>query len=264
MNNLSQNPTVTPVRLSVERAVAIISLARTPVNAIDDSLLDALEAALSKVEQNDAIAALRIRSSEKVFCAGADLRMIGRRLGSREGAAAMVASVQRFHAVFDRIAALPVVTIAEIEGHALGGGLELALSCDLRIAAQEAKLGLPEANVGLIPGAGGTQRLTALCGIGIASRLILTGELITGKEAQALGLVQWSFPKEEFSQAATAIIDRVAKLSPHALRAAKECIRLAAPLNPAGLSAEIESIGVLMGHSDTAGRVSAFVSKSGA
>lgn len=263
MNDLSLKPAESSVRLSIDGAIAVLTLDRPPVNAIDDGLLDAIESALTKIEGDETVALLRIRSSQKVFCAGADLRMVAGRLGTGEGAAAMVRSVRRFHQVFDRLAALPVVTLAEIEGHALGGGLELALSCDLRIAAYEAKLGLPEASVGLIPGAGGTQRLTTLCGPGIASRLILTGEAIGGRDAPILGLAQWAFPKAEFAEGAAAIVERIAKSSPGALRAAKECIRLAAPLDPAGASAEIERIGILMRHPDTARRVGAFLEKNG-
>jgi enoyl-CoA hydratase/carnithine racemase len=252
-----------PVHLVVDGTVAVITLSRAPVNAIDDTLVGAVEAALAELERNDRLVLLRIRSSQKVFCAGADLRMIADRFGTDEGAAAMVESVRRFHAVFDRLAALPMVTLAEIEGHALGGGLELALACDLRIAAHEAKLGLPEVNVGLIPGAGGTQRLTALCGAGIASRLILTGEVVNGREAERLGFVQWSSPSADFAEATNGIVERIANLSPEAIRAAKDCIRLAASLNPKGLAAEIESIGILMNRPETARRVTAFVAKSG-
>lgn len=253
-----------PVHLIVEGPVAVMTLSRAPVNAIDDILTDAIEAALAELERNDRLAVLRIRSDQKVFCAGADLRMIAERFATEEGKTAMVASVRRFHAVFDRLAALPMVTLAEIGGHALGGGLELALACDLRIAAYEAKLGLPEVNVGLIPGAGGTQRLTALCGAGIASQLILTGEVVSGRTAEQIGLVQWSSTAADFTATVNAIVERIAKLSPDALRAAKGCIRLAGALNPAGAAAEIDGIGMLMRRSETARRVAAFVAKSGA
>lgn len=261
MNNQPTDLT-RPVHLAVEGSVAVMTLSRAPVNAIDDTLTDAVEAALAELEQNDRLALLRIRSSQKVFCAGADLRMIGDRFGTKEGAAAMVASVRRFHTIFNRIEALPMVTFAEIEGHALGGGLELALACDLRMAAHQAKLGLPEVNVGLIPGAGGTQRLTALCGSGVASRLILTGEVVTGQDAERLGLAQWSSASAGFSSAANAIAERIAKLSPGAIRAAKDCIRLAAFRSPTGFATEIDAIDALMRDDETARRVAAFLSKS--
>ncbi len=252
-----------PLHLAIEGCVAVMTLSRAPVNAIDDTLAGAIETALAELERNDQLAVLRIRSAQKVFCAGADLSMIADRFEAADGAAIMVESVRRFHIVFDRLAALPMVTLAEIEGHALGGGLELALACDLRVAAHEAKLGLPEVNVGLIPGAGGTQRLTALCGVGVASRLILTGEVVSGRDAEQLGLVQWSSASADFRAAANAIVERIAKVSPEAIRAAKDCIRLAVSLNPKGLAAEIGSIGMLMDRPETARRVAAFIAKSG-
>ena len=113
--------------------------------------------------------------------------------------------MRRFHDVYDLLAGLPVVTIAEIEGHALGGGLELALVCDIRIASYDAKLGLPEAKVGLLQGAGGTQRLTRLCGEGIAARIILSGDVVNGGEAERVGLVQWALEAPGFGQSAAAI-----------------------------------------------------------
>ncbi len=247
--------------LAIEGAVAVITLARPPVNAIDDAMLDALLEAAGQVADHGSLALLRIRSSRKVFCAGADLAMVGARVTSPTGAEDMMRSVRRFHEAYDRIAALPVVTLAEIEAHALGGGLELALACDLRIAAHEAKLGLPEANVGLLPGAGGTQRLTRLCGPGVAARLILTGELVGGAEAERLGLVQWSAPAAELREKADQIAQRVAGLSVEALRAAKGCIAIASAIAPEGVKAEIEGIGALMREPSTRHRVASFLAR---
>jgi enoyl-CoA hydratase len=105
------------------------------------------------------------------------------------------------------------VADAELGGAALGGGFELALSCDLRIAANEAKLGLPEVRLGLIPGAGGTQRLTRLLGKGLANRLILGAEVVDGATAHAFGLVQWSFPRADLSTRAAEVVKRIAALS---------------------------------------------------
>ncbi|MFG1346707.1 enoyl-CoA hydratase/isomerase family protein [Xanthobacter autotrophicus DSM 431] len=247
--------------LAVEGAVATLTLVREPVNAIDDAMLDALFEAFAQVAADPAIAVLRIRSAGKLFCAGADLALVGTRLDSPAGADDMVRTVRRFHEVYDRLAALPAVTLAEIEGHALGGGLELALACDLRIAAHEARLGLPEAKVGLLPGAGGTQRLTRLCGPGVAARIILTGELVGGAEAERLGLVQWAVPAAEVRGAADAVVARTAALSAAAIRTAKGCIGLVAALPEAGARAEIDGIGALMREPDTHRRVSAFLGR---
>ncbi|MEP9352681.1 enoyl-CoA hydratase/isomerase family protein [Xanthobacter sp. KR7-65] len=242
-------------------AIVTLTLVRPPVNAIDDAMLSELDAALASVAADATVALLRISSALPVFCAGADLAMVGARLADAHGAAAMTATTRLFHQVYDRLAGMPAVTLAEMEGHALGGGLELALACDLRIASHAARLGLPEAKVGLLPGAGGTQRLTRLCGPGVAARLILGGELVDGAEAERLGLVQWSAPAGEVRARADAVAARIADLSPESLRAAKACIALAAPVSPEGAAAEIAGIGALMGEAGTRRRVAAFLQR---
>ncbi|MBZ5529335.1 MAG: enoyl-CoA hydratase/isomerase family protein [Acidobacteriia bacterium] len=160
--------------VTVERRgrVGVVSLARAPVNALNEDLLAELDRAVEEISSDEEISVLHLRSEQKAFCAGADLALMQSCFAGPAGAEAMIEVVRRMQRVFERIEAAPLLTIAEIAGAALGGGLELALACDLRVAAQEAKLGLPEVQLGLVPGAGGTQRLTRLCGRGIASRLI--------------------------------------------------------------------------------------------
>jgi enoyl-CoA hydratase len=245
--------------LAVEGAIATVTLCRPPMNAIDDLMLAALLDAFAVVEADPTVSVLRIRSDQRVFCAGADLQLVGTRVGKPEGAAAMVETVRSFHRAFDRLAALSKVTIAEIEGHALGGGMEMALACDLRIAAHHAKLGLPEAKVGLLPGAGGTQRLTSLCGAGVAARVILSGDLLDGKEAERLGLVQWSAHAVDFAEVAREVATRAAGLSADALAIAKSCIRIADRMSPEGAEAEILGIGTLMMKPSTEKRVADFL-----
>lgn len=249
------------VDLAVQGAIATLTLCRPPMNAIDDAMLAALLAAFDEVEARPEVAVLRIRSDQRVFCAGADLRLVGTRVGKPDGAAAMVETVRSFHRAFDRLAALPKMTIAEIEGHALGGGLEMALACDVRIAAHHAKLGLPEAKVGLLPGAGGTQRLTTLCGSGVAARIILTGDLLDGREAERLGLVQWAAHAVDFAEVAREVADRAAGLSPDSIAIAKACMRIADPLSPVGAEAEIQGIATLMMKPGTAKRVADFLAR---
>lgn len=245
--------------LASEGSVATLTLHHGPMNAIDDGLLNELETAFDAVAANPAISVLRIRSERRVFSAGADLRMVAERLAKATGADEMKATVERFHCVYDRLAGLPVVTIAEIEGHALGGGLELALACDIRIASHDAKLGLPEAKVGLLPGAGGTQRLTRLCGEGIAARIILSGDVVNGREAERIGLVQWAFEAVDFGRSAAQIVTRTASLSPDAQAIAKSCIRLAVQEQSRGARAEIEGIRTLMCSDETRKRVAGFL-----
>jgi enoyl-CoA hydratase/carnithine racemase len=149
--------------------------------------------------------------------------------------------------------------LAEIGGAALGGGFELALSCDLRIAAAEAKIGLPEVKLGLIPGAGGTQRLTRLVGRGLASRLILMAETVDGTTAVQLGLVQWSCPRAEIASRATDIAQRIAALPRAALAAAKHCIAAAAECGRGGFSDELEATYHLQTDAETRERINAFL-----
>jgi enoyl-CoA hydratase/carnithine racemase len=247
------------IDLTADNGVAEITMSRPPVNAIDDAFMDTFEQRLDDLEQRSDVAIVVIRSNRRCFCAGADLSRIQGFFSEDDGAHQMVAYVRKFHALFDRIERLPAVTLAVINGPALGGGLEMALSCDLRIAAQSAKLGLPEARVGMIPGAGGTQRLTRLCGIGPASRLILTGEVVNGDEAERIGLVQWSVPDAQLEQRATELTERVQSLSAPALRAAKDC--MAAYFDPEadGYARELEKPLELMKTTEARERIEQFL-----
>ena len=154
---------------------------------------------------------------------------------------------------------LPQVTLAEIGGAAMGGGFEFALSCDLRIAANEAKLGLPEVRLGLIPGAGGTQRLTRLCGPALASRLILGAEVLDGATAAELGVVHWAVPRAELAQRATELARRIAGLPAAALAASKACIAAACQPGRGGYTDELEFTRSLLTNPETQKRVTAFL-----
>jgi len=203
---------------------------------------------------------LHVRSSQKIFCAGMDVEHIRslteRADGARRDGPADVAEFQR---AFARIERLPQVALIEIGGAALGGGLELALAADLRIASQHVKLGLPEAKLGLIPGAGGTQRLTRLCGRGVASRLILSGDVIDGVTAERIGIVQWSVEHEKLEAEAKAVAARIESLSSGSVREAKRLI--AAAFDPArdGYAEELEADRRLFETEDTRTRLAKFL-----
>jgi enoyl-CoA hydratase/carnithine racemase len=167
-----------------------------------------------------------------------------------------VAGIQRLYA---RIERLPQVTLAEIGGAAMGGGFELALACDLRIAANEAKIGLPEVRLGLIPGAGGTQRLTRLCGPALASRLILGAEILDGTAASELGVVHWAVPRAELAQRAAETARRIAGLPAAALAASKACIAAAGHKERGGYTDELEFTRLLLSNAETRQRVTAFL-----
>ena len=248
------------IQLEILGAVAMLTLHRPPVNAIDQVFVARFQENLDDIVAA-APALVIIRSDHTCFCAGADLSLIRGFFAAPDGVEAMVAYVTSLHAVFNRLESLPAVTLAAIDGPALGGGLELALACDLRIATTRAKIGLPEARVGMIPGAGGTQRLTRLAGPGVAARLILGGEVIDGQEAARLGIVQWVSAPSDLEQRLKDIADRIAGLSRGALVAAKDCI--AAWFDPAvdGYAREIEKPRAMM-RSDEARRfVEAFFAR---
>lgn len=242
--------------------VTTLTLQHPPVNAISVEWLRHFNAALDRIPTDSSCSVVHIRSAQKVFCAGADLKEMRERMVACDGADrtyAFVAAIQRLYA---RIEQLPQVTVAEVGGAALGGGLELALACDLRIAADEAKLGLPEVRLGLIPGAGGTQRLTRLCGPALAARLILGAEVLDGAAARDLGIVHWSVPRSNLSVRALEIVHAVSALPAQALAASKACIAAAVCRDRGGFVDELEFTRRLFDDADTRRRVEAFLAES--
>jgi len=249
------------ISLAVEGALATCTLSRAPVNAIDEEWLVRLGEALGQVERAHEIAALHIRSTERAFCAGADLALMRSRMQDAEGRARFVAFVREIQRVFARLEQLPQVTLAEIGTNALGGGLELALACDLRIAAGEARIGLPETGLGLLPGAGGTQRLTRIAGEATAKRLILGAEVIDGTEARALGIVHWAVPASDLAARASTIARRIASIPANALADAKRCIAAAVAQQAPGYEMELDATARLLAQDETRRRVRAFLEK---
>ena len=152
--------------LSTQRIgrVVVATLSRPPVNALNDELIARLDAVLDQVAADAEVAVLHLRSDQKSFCAGADLAEMRACFTTAGAPEVMLDTVRRMQRLFERLETAAVVSLAEIGGAAMGGGLEMALACDLRVAAAEARLGLPEVSLGLLPAAGGTQRLTRLCG----------------------------------------------------------------------------------------------------
>jgi enoyl-CoA hydratase/carnithine racemase len=210
------------VALHIDGRIAHLVLTRADkLNALTVSTLHALDAACAEIEASPTVRAVIVRSDHpKAFCAGADI--------AEWGALAPVDMWRQFnrlgHRVFDRLARLPQPTIAAIEGVALGGGLELALACDLRIAGADARLGLPETTIGAVPGWGGTLRLPALVGTAQAKRLVLTGTPVDAAEALRIGLVQECVPAGDSVAHAQQLAARIASNAPSAVRLAKQLI----------------------------------------
>lgn len=247
------------IDLKIDGPIATATLCRPPVNAINDEWVARFDAVLDEVERAEAVAVLWIRSSQKVFCAGADLAMMRSILASAEGRARMIALTRRMQEVFERIETLPKTTLAEIGGPALGGGFELALACDLRIVAESARVGLPEAALGLLPAGGGTQRMTRICGEAVARRLILGAETLSGADAVKLGLAQWSVPANELEGFARATTTRISTLPPRALAECKACIDISAKGGADGYETELAGSGALLAMPETLARVAHFL-----
>jgi enoyl-CoA hydratase len=248
--------------LTMRGPVAEVTLCRPPVNAISVEWGEAFAKLLDELDARDDWSVLHLRSDQKVFAAGADLAQIQSWIGATRPDAVLADYIGRLQAVYRRLESLSRVTLAEIGGAALGGGLELALACDLRIVANEAKVGLPEVGIGLIPGLGGTQRLTRLVGRGAAAQLILSAEPVDGATAKALGIVQWSVPRADIATEAARLADRIAGLPRPALEAAKTLIAAHGAGHDAGYLLERELGGGLLLTPEAQDRITAFIQQS--
>ncbi len=211
------------VDVRADERIATITLNRPERrNAIDLAMVEELGAALGELAARDDVAALVLTGAgDKAFAAGADIAELLER--TREDA------LRRINAsLFARVEAMPQPTIAAIRGYALGGGCELALACDLRVAGESAKLGLPEVSLGIIPGAGGTYRLPRLVGLGKARELVFTGATLDARAAERIGLVNRVVPDAQVLDAALDLARTIAAQGPLAVRLAKVCLDAAA------------------------------------
>lgn len=247
------------ITLTITDNIATLLLNRPPVNAISDELITLFNAKLDELTARSDWNVLHLRSDLKVFCAGADLVQVRERFNAPDGADRAYSYVAALQRLYARIEQLPNVTLVEIGGAAMGGGLELALACDLRIVALEAKLGLPEARLGLLPGGGGTQRLTRLCGRSVATRLILTAEVVDGATAAGLGIANWAVAHAELATRASEIARQISGLPAAALRASKRCIAAAGQPGHGGYFDELEETRQLSMNTETRKRIEAFL-----
>jgi enoyl-CoA hydratase/carnithine racemase len=242
----------------IEGHTAFVTIANPPANTWTPEGLDALEALVARLDADRSVyAAVITGAGEKFFSAGADLKSFqGDKAGARR-------FISRFGAAFGALMESRFVTIAAINGYAMGGGLECAISCDIRIAEEHAQMALPEPSVGLLPGGGGTQNLPWLVGEGWAKRMILANERVDAATALRIGLVQEVVPKGGALAAATAMASRVATLSPRAVEYCKRLVHNARDGVPrrAGLALERERFMDLFDHGDQAEGVRAFLEK---
>ena len=247
--------------ISTERheAVALVTIDNPPMNALATALLDELEAEIEALDADDGVRAIVLRGAgERAFVAGADIKEFpSLRESAGEGGSAR--GIQRLG---HRMDAARTPFVAAIRGVCLGGGLELATCCDLRVCADDAKLGQPEIKLGLIPGGGGTQRLPRLVGHGRAMLLNLTGEFIDAETAYGWGLVEKVVPVDELESAALGVAAQIAAQSPHAVAVLRELARTTRdqPLEE-GLRREADGFTRCLRSEDGAEGIAAFIEK---
>ncbi len=247
--------------ISSERrdAVALVTIDNPPMNALSAALLDELETELQALDADDGVRAIVLRGAgEKAFVAGADIKEFpSLRESASEGGSAR--GIQR---VGQRMDAARTPFIAAIRGYCLGGGLELAMCCDVRICSDDATLGQPEIKLGLIPGGGGTQRLPRLVGIGRAMFLNLTGDFVDAETAYAWRLVEKVVPAAELEDEALAVAGRIASQSPHAVAVLRELARTTRDLPlEEGLRREADGFVRCLRSGDGAEGIAAFIEK---
>ena len=210
------------LNIEKEGHVAVVTMAAEPVNALTAELVEELYEAFDALESDGEVWCVVLQSGKKLFAAGADLREL--LSVDREGNRATSRRMQR---TFLKIEEFPRPVIAAVNGVAFGGGLELALSCDLRVFEARTKVAFPECGLGIIPGAGGTQRLTRLVGPGTAKRLIFTGEVIRGEEAHRLGICEYYEAERSCGEKAMEIARAICEKAPMAVAESKKCISFA-------------------------------------
>jgi enoyl-CoA hydratase len=245
------------VNLEISGGIGVIRLERPPMNALNAQVQEELRAAAHASTDNDEVRAVVVYGGPKVFAAGADIKEMAEmtyvQMAARAGA---------LSSAFDAIARIPKPVVAAITGYALGGGCELALACDWRVVADDAKLGQPEIRLGIIPGAGGTQRLSRMIGPAKAKDLIFSGRMVDAQEALAIGLADRVVSPDKVYDEAVAMVTPYLTGPAQALRAAKLAIDGGLDRDLAGgLAWESQLFAALFATDDRTEGMNAFVDK---
>lgn len=242
----------------VEDYVAVATISRPPANALSQGLIQEVNQLLDAVEHDDSIRVIVLHGDGKFFSAGADIKEFTG-VSSGEQFAELASNGQ---VVFERLESFPKPVIAAIHGAALGGGLELAMGCHMRFVTENAKLGLPELQLGLIPGFAGTQRLPRYVGMAKAAEMMFTSEPISGVEAVNWGLANKAFTEEELLPKTLEIAKEIAKKSPVALKAAIGTLQYAKTASfHEGMQAEAKAFGTVFESEDAKEGITAFIEK---
>lgn len=246
------------IKIEQQDAIGFLTIDRPEVrNALNEETVDEMKEALEMFRQEPSIGCVVFTGSgEKSFAAGADIAAL------KERSSLYYLQKGTMQEFYDFVESFEKPTIAMINGYALGGGCELAMACDIRIAAEHAKLGLPELNLAIIPGAGGTQRLTRLVGKGKAMEMILTGKWLTAGEAVQFGLVSDSVPQEELYEKTIDLARQILAKGPLAARLAKIVVNMGVETDiKTGLMLERLSQAILFGTEDRQEGLTAFLEK---
>lgn len=242
----------------VEDGVAIAAINRPPANALSRGLIMEVNELLNEVENNDEVRVIVLHGEGRFFSAGADIKEFTQ-VSSGEEFSKLAASGQK---VFERVETFHKPVIAAIHGAALGGGLELAMSCQMRFVTENAKLGLPELQLGLIPGFAGTQRLPRYVGVAKAAEMLLTSDPISGTEAAQLGLANRAYTEEDLLPKTLTIAKKIAKKSPVSVKAAIEMLQYSKHEGyHKGVEAEAASFGTVFVSEDAKEGIQAFLEK---
>lgn len=246
------------VDVSLRDHVALLQLTNAERrNVLDIATATAMQEAVERLGRDPEVRCVVIAGSDGVFASGADIREL-ESASTEEN----LAYNRRLRASVNAVAALPMPTIAALNGHALGGGLELALACLMRVVSAEAKLGLPEAKLGIIPATGGLARLPILLPRTIAAELALTGDLITGAEAKELGLANYAVAPEQVVDRALELAAKIAQVAPLAARAICESLRRDGNLPIADANLRVEDrLAALLASSDRREGARAFLER---
>lgn len=247
------------IQLDIEGGIALLVINRPEkLNALNRKTIGELHEAFKSLEQDRGVSAIILTGSgSKAFVAGADIAEFSGfdQAGGRE------LSARGQKELFDLVEEMGTPVIAAVNGFALGGGLELAMSCHIRIASENAKMGLPEVSLGVIPGYGGTQRLPRLVGRGRALEMILTGGMIDAARAAEIGLVNHVVPQEELEAFCRKLAGKIAKNSPVAISYAIKAVNAGFSNSRSGFQAEIEAFGQCFGTEDFKEGTTAFLEK---
>lgn len=246
------------VHINLKENVAIVTIDNPPMNALDAEVIENLGKAFDELSTNDNLKAVVLTGQgNKAFVAGADIKQF---VGlDKEGGIKLSKTGQ---AVFRKIEEFPVPVIAAVNGYALGGGLELALSCDIRVFDKKAKVGLPEATLGINPGYGGTQRLPRTIGMGMAKKLIFTGSAITADEAFTIGLCEQVSEEGKVVEDALSLAEKITKVAPLSVKKIKKLMNEGIQMELyASIDYEAEVFGFLCTTEDKEEGAKAFLEK---